>query len=225
MKFLSLVLDAIGSYDGELLEYAGIYSEIDYDNGIFSTEHPDWPVVQVTWRGAAAYCDWMNMQVGLPPAYDHNSWRILEDSPYDASGYRLPTEAEWEFAARAGTTTHFNTGDCLDSGTEANFRGLFPYTGCAEGPYLMRAADVGSYPPNDWGLFDMHGNVYEWCNDRYGSYGGDETDPAGALSAWSVLRSGGWTSEAERCRSAHRSHLYDDVASFDIGFRTVRTIH
>ncbi len=100
--------------------------QISFSGGVFSTDYPDRPVFYVSWYGAAAYCDWLSMQNGLPRAYDHSNWSCNGDDPYSASGYRLPTEAEWELACRAGTTTRFNTGDCLEAGTEANYKGSEP---------------------------------------------------------------------------------------------------
>ncbi len=196
---------------------------ISFSGGVFSTSNPDRPVVEVSWYGSVAYCDWLSLQEGLARAYDHNTWSCNSGNPYTASGYRLPTEAEWEFACRAGTTTHFNTGDCLDAGTEANYNGSYPYTGCPSGPYLGQTADVGSYPANQWGLFDIHGNVYEWCNDRYGTYSGDETDPEGAVSGNNLHRDGGWYGYALHCRSADRHENEPYTTFYTIGFRPVRS--
>jgi len=80
-------------------------------------------------------------------------------------GFRLPTEAEWEHACRAGTQTLFNAGDCLDAATEANYNGTEPAPGCHAGPYVVSIVAVGSYLPNRFSLYDMHGNLWEWCND------------------------------------------------------------
>jgi formylglycine-generating enzyme required for sulfatase activity len=105
--------------------------------------------------------------------------------------YVLPTESEWEYACRAGTTTVFSWGDTASS-TQANFNGTSPYGGAATGPNLQQTTDVGSYVPNPWGFFDMHGNVWEWTADWYqAAYpSGPVTDPLGATSGsnW-VVRS------------------------------------
>ena len=114
-----------------------------------------------------------------------------------AGEFRLPTEKEWEYACRAGTTTVFHYGDRLDA-TMANFNGERPY-GCEEkGAYRRKTVPVGAFTPNAWGLYDMHGNVWEWCVDRYGD---DSPDP----DLRRVLRGGSLYSGGQNCRSAYRS--------------------
>ncbi len=198
--------------------------EIRFSAGVFNCINPTHPVKYVTWYGAAAYCDWLSLQQGLARAYNHSSWQCNSGNPYTASGYRLPTEAEWEYACRAGTQTPFNTGSCLDAGTEANYLGSSPYAGCPLGPFVGWTVPVGSYSANAFGLYDMHGNVWELCNDWYGVYGGTATDPTGpGLGGYRMRRGGSWTYSAEFCRSAVReAHLPQDVYSY-LGFRLVRT--
>ena len=198
--------------------------QITFYNGIFATLYSNHPVFVLPWFGAVAYCDWLSLQDGLPRAYDHSTWSCNNENPYNASGYRLPTEAEWEFACRAGTTTPFNTGDCLDSATEANYNGIYAYTGCPVGPHRNGTLDAGSFPANQWELHDMHGNVFEWCNDRYENYSGDVTDPEGAeFSEFRVLRGGGWGYDAYNCRSAYRLFFSSGTSSNRVGFRPVRS--
>ena len=108
----------------------------------------------------------------------------------------LPTEAQWEYACRAGTTTPFSFGQFLN-GDKANCDGNYPYGKTAKGYHRKETTSVGSYAPNAWGLYDMHGNVFEWCVERYGKYGGDATNSTGATSGpYRVARGGGWDSYA-----------------------------
>ena len=128
---------------------------------------------------------------------------VLEGVP--AGTYRLPTESEWEYACRAGTPTAFAYGDSLSS-HQANFDGNYPYGGAARGPYVTKPVAVGSYKPNAWGLYDMHGNVWECCQDWSGDYPmGPRTDPVGPADGSSrVIRGGYWLNSAEYCRAASR---------------------
>ncbi len=119
--------------------------------------------------------------------------------------YRLPTEAEWEYAARAGTDTPFAFGKCLST-DDANYSGNHPLEGCPKGEYRRKTIPVGSLKANNWGLYDMHGNVWEWVEDRYGDYpAGSVSDPVGPESgSIRVVRGGGWNYDASCCRSAFR---------------------
>ncbi len=133
--------------------------------------------------------------------------------------HRLPTEAQWEYACRAGTKTATAFGDKLDS-TQANFDGNYPYNGAAKGPYLQRTTEVGSYAANAWGLHDMHGNVWEWCRDWYRDKLPGGTDPEVTSEAtFRVLRGGSWFNFGRFCRSANRGRFDLDVRRVLIGFR------
>ena len=143
--------------------------------------------------------------------------------------FDLPTEAQWEYACRAGTTTALNSGKNLSGSVKCEEMaevGRYLYNGgCDEdddGNYLAHAK-VGSYLPNAWGLYDMHGNVCEWCLDWYESYDGDATDPKGGEKGSSrVLRGGSWLCEAFLCRSAYRDYCEPDAADISyFGFRVV----
>ena len=135
-------------------------------------------------------------------------------------GARLPTEAEWEYACRAGTTTAYFWGNALN-GDKANCHGNYPCGTMVKGPYRETTVQVGSYPANAWGFCDMHGNVWEWCNDWHGQYPtGSVTDPLGSASGgYRVLRGGSWFDNARYCRSAFRLRNLPGFRSRCNGFR------
>ena len=142
--------------------------------------------------------------------------------------FRLPTEAQWEYACRAGTTTATAFGDRL-SNKQANFQGK-PYNGAEEGPSLKESTKVGSYPANPWGLLDVHGNVFEWCRDWYHSKlpGGVDPDLSSVKGAMNrdgtysrVRRGGAFTDDGWACRSACRIRYEPERRSDHIGFRIV----
>jgi formylglycine-generating enzyme required for sulfatase activity len=175
------------------------------------------PVETVSWYDATNYCALRTQQEragGLIPTN---------------YVYRLPTESEWEYAARAGTTTAFYLGSGLHSG-QANFAGQYEYDASVgginnpSGIFLGITTPVGSYAPNPWGLYDMIGNVFEWCQDWYDVYpGGSVIDPEGPASGSSrVIRGGYWGSFAWLCRSAYRDYIViPDSGGSIIGFRVV----
>ena len=136
--------------------------------------------------------------------------------------YRLPTEAEWEYACRSGTNTPFSSKRCLRS-EEANFNGKAPAPTCPKGTYRRTTVPVASFPPNAWGLYDMEGNVWEWCEDWYGKYPSEPvTDPKGPSTGTDrVNRGGGWPSQARNCRAANRYWNYPEYWDNSVGFRLV----
>jgi formylglycine-generating enzyme required for sulfatase activity len=186
---------------------------------------PRRPVEGVSFFEAIAFCNKLSILQALTPAYiiggetDPAKWGNLPkgvDSDFHrwdtvqqvagANGYRLPSEAQWEFAARAGTTTPFHTGENITT-NQANYNGEQPYRRASRGENRRRTTDVGSFPPNAWGLHDMHGNVWEWCWDRYESEYPEEnqTDPMGPDTGTTrVLRGGAWSSSGTDIRSANR---------------------
>lgn len=187
-------------------EWEGIKPEFIWRN-IGDPKLDEYPVVNASWNDAVAYCQWLSVKEGR--------------------SYRLPTEAEWEYACRALSTTPFHWGTALN-GMEANCNGYCPYGTSEKGRYLVRRTRVGSYAPNNFGLFDMHGNVWEWCQDwhdaRYYANSPIEDPPGPATGSYRVLRGGSWDASASDCRSACRS-CSDPVyrANSWLGFRVAMT--
>jgi formylglycine-generating enzyme required for sulfatase activity len=180
------------------------------------------PVENVSWHKAVEYCNKRSQREGLTPAYTISGTNVNWNR--NANGYRLPTEAEWEYACRAGTSGPFSTGNNITTG-QANYDGNFPYSKNAKGTYREKTVEVGSFAPNRWGLYNIHGNVYEWCWDWYGDYpGGAQTDPAGpSTGAHRVFRGGSWDNGARYLRSAYR-HRYAPTDRYNNpGFRLVRS--
>jgi formylglycine-generating enzyme required for sulfatase activity len=179
------------------------------------------PVAQVSWYAAVNYCNARSRSEGLMPAYTVSGTNVSWNR--SANGYRLPTEAEWEYACRAGTTTPFSSGSNITT-NQANYDGNYPYNGNALGTSRQKTTAVGSFAANAWGLYDMHGNVWEWCWDWYGDYAsGNQTDPMGASSGTSrVWRGGGWSNNGQFLRSAYRINLTPSNGHYSIGFRLLR---
>jgi len=171
------------------------------------------PVEQVSWYEAIEYCNRLSQREGLRPAYTVNGTTVTWNK--NTNGYRLPTEAEWEYACRAGTRTAYNNSASINDNTGW-------YGGNSGG----KTHPVGQKPANAWGLYDMHGNVYEWCWDLYGSYpSGARTDPEGERSGpGRVARGGGWDSHAMNLRSADRRYSIPSHLDNSLGFRIVRPL-
>jgi formylglycine-generating enzyme required for sulfatase activity len=167
----------------------------------FSKED-DEAVVFVSWHEAVAFCQWLSQKEGKP--------------------YRLPTEAEWEYACRAGTTTPYHTGETLPKEFHRNAReSWLPSSRSGDDAVALH---VGRTPPSPWGLFDVHGNVEEWCHDWYGPYvAGEQTDPVGRASGdFRVTRGGSHSTTLEFLRSANRLGTLPEDKSWLIGFRVVQ---
>jgi formylglycine-generating enzyme required for sulfatase activity len=164
------------------------------------------PVEQVSWNEAVEFCKRLSQQTGRK--------------------YRLPSEAEWEYACRAGTTTPFYFGETITP-TLVNFNGsATPYASAPKGIYREETTEVGNFPPNAFGLYDMHGNVWEWCEDNWhDNYQGAPTDGSAWLTGGDnsrrLLRGGSWFNNPENCRSANRYRSSPDDRFIIIGFRVV----
>ncbi len=173
------------------------------------------PVEQVSWDEAVEFCDRLSQKTG--------------------NAYRLPSEAEWEYACRAGTTSPFYFGETITPDL-VNYAGNYPYGNALKGAYREQTTDVGSFPANAFGLYDMHCNVWEWCadpwHDSYDRAPTDgrvwELDSVGAASPAEIrennlrlLRGGSWYYYAWNCRSANRNKYERDNRNYNFGFRVV----
>ena len=182
-----------------------------------SGKAPNHPVHTVSWFDCVKWCNARSEKEGRPPCYNLTDWSC----DFSATGYRLPTEAEWEKAARGGLNgKRYGRGDTIDH-SKANYDGDPAYS-TGEYPYT---SPVGSFAPNGYGLHDMEGNVWEWCGDGYdGAYyaTSPSSNPHGAsTSSLRVVRDGGWRDDAGACRSADRDQGNPAAAAIDVGFRAV----
>ena len=161
------------------------------------------PVEKVSWDDAIEFCARLSNKTGKT--------------------YRLPSEAEWEYACRAGTTTPFYFGETITTDL-ANYDGNYTYNSGTKGEYRQQTTDVEKFPPNPFGLFDMHGNTWEWCQDAWHeNYKGAPTDGSPGVSENDnrLERGGSWGDSARACRSAFRGHLALDSGLDGVGFRVV----
>ena len=169
-----------------------------------------YPVINVSWEDANAYCAWLSNMTG--------------------KAYHLLSEAKWEYCCRAGTTTPFWWGSAIST-SQANYDGNFTYADGREGEYRKEMVPVDSFEPNAWGLYNVHGNIWEWCEDcSHKNYNGA---PEGG-SAWlkanggdcdhRVVRGGSWDIEPKYLRSATRVDVYKFMREDDVGFRVARTL-
>ncbi len=187
------------------------YDAFCADAGLVPPDDRGWgrgrqPVIDVSWEDAERYCRWLGDRAGR--------------------AYRLPSEAEWEYACRAGTRTPFSLGPTV-APARVNYDGSRPYGGTPRGLERGRPVPVTSLPANPWGLAELHGNVWEWCaDDRHGTYDGAPADGAAWIeaprTAERVLRGGAWNAPAARARSAARRFAHAAERDAATGFRVAR---
>jgi formylglycine-generating enzyme required for sulfatase activity len=195
-----------------------------------------YPVTQAQWRIVAETYDQVNIELNPDPSRFKGAMRPVEQvSWYEAQEYcnrlanktkrpyRLPPEAEWEYACRSGTTTPFYFGNTISTEL-ANYDGNYTYANGVKGEYRQETTPVDHFDiANAWGLCDMHGNVNEWCQDHYGSYEDTPKDGSAWLTENSedprIIRSGSWIDEPGFCHSAYRYYFHPDVRDYNLGFR------
>jgi len=195
-----------GFYIAETAVTQGQWEELMENNPSSNTETKDLPVENVSFNDVKKFIMRINH---------------LEDT----NTYRLPTEAQWEYACRANTTGPFSFGNCLNE-DQGNYNREHPLPGCSKGEYRKKTFPVYSLKPNQWGLYNMHGNVWEWCEDWFDKYPSAHViDPEGPITgALKICRGGSWYNGARYCRSASRGKFKPDHCSDVIGFRLVKKI-
>jgi len=203
-------------YFGKYAVTQAQYQAVMNVNPSYFQNKPSNPVEQVSWYDVVQFCNELSKKDGLTQVYDESSWT----ANWAANGYRLPTEAEWEYACRAGTTTRFYWGD------DPSYTEINDYCWYGENNSLYGSQEVGQKIPNAYGLFDMSGNLHYWCHDRWQVQYTENviTDPGGPDSGRNrVYRGGHWGGIARYCRSASRHYGLPDIKSDKIGFRLLRT--
>ena len=204
----------------------------------FEDEHPQHRVTirEPFWMGEheVTQAQWEAVTSSNPSRFrgarnpvEDGSWDDLQEFRTKANArqrgaqVRLPTEAQWEYACRAGTQTPFYFGDTIST-EQANYSGSHTYGAARKGVDREKTMPVGSFPPNAWGLHDMHGNVYEWCSSPYSErYDGNEQKGAEAAGRRRVLRGGSWNNVPDHCRSASRNRVLPQDSGSSFGFRVV----
>jgi formylglycine-generating enzyme required for sulfatase activity len=222
-----LELSGAALWDADARRWVGYDPQVNWTAPGFP-QGPNHPAVALSWDDAIRFCNWLSERAGLPPAYDEETGAFLDESgePTDdvtkVKGFRLPTEAEWEYAAReGGREVRFGNGESVARSSQINFMGdVGEYEFLELGGYERRTVPVGSYPPNAFGLFDMSGNAWEWVSDRFGSYqSAAQTDPYTLKGDEQILRGGRWGGDAFEARVFHRSSWVRNDRCNNSGFR------
>jgi formylglycine-generating enzyme required for sulfatase activity len=243
----------LGRYEVTMAEYAPYIWSIGKD---IPNRWPEknMPAYFVSWHDAICFCNWKSRQEGLPVAYHEHTNKLLDANGWPTEditqvrGYRLPTEAEWEYAAReGGKPIRFGNGSNMARAAEINFdasRRYYPYL--ETGPFRGRPLPVGSFRPNSLGLYDMSGNLWEWCHDWYdpANYQMEAViNPLGPANQdafrgirkhnsltnpseepMRVLRGGSWNDFAEHIRTPSRHRIYQVFRDMDQGFRLAKSL-
>ncbi len=219
----------LGAYEVTFEEYEAFCSatkrERPFDHDYGRGRHP---VINVSWLDAVAYCNWLSLQQGLRPVYTIEGGAVSAD--WRADGFRLPTEAEWEYAAReGGKKVRFGNGKDIANPSMINFEGhpSLQTSYSMAGESRNRPLPVGSFAPNSLGLFDMSGNVWEWCWDRSAPYPREaQVNPRGPdTGVFRVRRGGSWNNNPQTIRTANRSEDSPSSRSRYIGFRVARSLN
>jgi len=197
----------LGKYEVTQGQWKSVMGSESWEGQKYVKADKDCPATYVSWDDATEFCKKLT-------TIERKSGKLKANEEY-----RLPTEAEWEYACRAGTTTAFSFGnDESQLGEHAWFRGNANDVG------EQYAHKVGLKKPNPWGLYDMHGNVWEWCSDWSGDELSGDTDPVGPERGWfRVIRGGGWRYYPDACRSADRGCSEPSNGDYDLGFRVARS--
>ncbi len=230
------VRDNLDGSSEELVDLDSEDCELAFSDGVFTLReahyplvwgYPDGydpaahPVLEVTWYGAVAYCDWLSLAEGLPRAYDHSTWVCGGGDPYSAAGYRLPTDAEWEYAAQWNDERIYPWGN-----EDPHWCGEANYTYCVDWTSPVGNYREGVQPNLSEPLYDMAGNLFEWVNDWSMCDLGmlPEIDPAGPESgSRRVMRGGCWMSSEYYLRASDRNSSDPGYRDIIIGFRPARS--
>jgi len=199
----------------------GQYQAVTMTNPSYFDAGDNYPVEQVSWEDAVKFCNALSEAAGFEKCYNERTWAC----DFSKNGFRLPTDAEWEYACRAGTETFFYTGNDLSSDHDVNTSKDLDRAAWYNGNSGGETHPVGEKEQNSFGLFDMHGNIYEWCNDWFGEYyysSSPSSNPTGpSTGSFRVRRGGCIFNNARYCRSAIRAADYPTYTNYAAGFRIV----